>query len=777
VTSSITGTSNTILVGTVTATHFSVGAPASATAGLSFTFTVTALDQFNNPATGYSGTVHFTSSDSSAALPADSTLTNGTGSFSATLRTAGSQTITATDTSTSTITGSATVVVNAATAAFLVVAGYPSPVTAGTANSFTVTAKDAFGNRATGYAGTVHFTSSDPKAVLPANYRFMGSDAGMHMFSVTLRTATPTGQSITATDTVTSSISGTQMGIVVNPAPTNHLVVSRFPSKTTAGVAQSFRITAQDMFGNTTPGFSDTVSFSSSDGKALLPGNQMFTSPNPGYQDFSGTLVTAGTQSITVKDITNASVASGTQSGIVVNPAAASHLLVSGFPSSVIVGTAHNFTVTALDAYGNVATGYLGTVKFMSSDPIAMLPANYTFTSGDAGMHTMFSATLNTPGTQSITATDTVNSSITGMEGGISVVTSQPTATVSGPTTAVPGQPLTYTLNASESGPFAGPPYSYQVNWGDGSAMQLFQSSNTSATVMVPHTFVTTGTYTITVTAKDPSGNASMPAMLSVSISAVAMETDPYNSSQTALYVGGTLGDDNIAITPTPDGGGVKVGMNMVSYGSFYPTGHVVVYGQSGNDIIKTAAQANSKVPALQAVTLNYVSVPLLIFAGNGNDILNVSGSSVGNVLVAGGGNDRLIGGQGRDILIGGAGTSTLQAGNPPATNLAQGGAILIGGTTDYDGNAQVLAGFLAEWSRTDIDYATRIAHLTGAMSGGLNGTNLLKGSMTHNSTDTVHDNGQGDTLTGGTGMDWYFAGMLDMFVNRTSDETVNPIS
>ena len=87
------------------ATHFTLSAPASATAGTAFSFTVTALDQFNNPATGYAGTVHFTSSDGAATLPANSTLTNGVGTFSATLRTAGSQTITATDTTTSSITG------------------------------------------------------------------------------------------------------------------------------------------------------------------------------------------------------------------------------------------------------------------------------------------------------------------------------------------------------------------------------------------------------------------------------------------------------------------------------------------------------------------------------------------------------------------------------------------------------------------------------------------------------------------------------------------------
>jgi Ca2+-binding RTX toxin-like protein len=165
-----------------------------------------------------------------------------------------------------------------------------------------------------------------------------------------------------------------------------------------------------------------------------------------------------------------------------------------------------------------------------------------------------------------------------------------------------------------------------------------------------------------------------------------------------------------------------------------------------------------------------------LIFAGNGNDILNVSGSSVGNVLVAGGGMDRLIGGQGRDIMIGGAGLSTLQAGDPPATNLAQGGAILIGGTTNYDSDANALASLLAEWGSAN-DYATRMAHLTGMMSGGLNGGYLLKASTTHNSTDTVHDNGLMDKLYGGAGMDWYFQGMMDVYFNKTTDETVTPIS
>ena len=122
---------------------------------------------------------------------------------------------------------------------------------------------------------------------------------------------------------------------------------------------------------------------------------------------------------------------------------------------------------------------------------------------------------------------------------------------------------------------------------------------------------------------------------------------------------------------------------------------------------------------------------------------------------------DRLIGGQGQDILIGGGGQATLQAG--------AGGDILIGGTTAYDNNTAALAAVLAEWSRIDIDYATRIAHLTGSLSGGLNGSNVL-------SSGTVHSNGLADNLYGGAGMDWYFAGVMDVFFNKTSGEVVTKI-
>ena len=125
---------------------------------------------------------------------------------------------------------------------------------------FTVTARNANGTTNTGYLGIVHFTSSDPQGVLPADYTFTAADQGVHTFSATLKTAGI--QSITATDTGPAS---TQAGITVNPAAASAFTVAGFPSPVRAGVAGSFTVTARDTYGNRATGYTGTVHFTSSE--------------------------------------------------------------------------------------------------------------------------------------------------------------------------------------------------------------------------------------------------------------------------------------------------------------------------------------------------------------------------------------------------------------------------------------------------------------------------------------------------------------------------------
>ena len=184
-TSTISGLSNPISVSAGTATHFTVSGPATATVGTPATVTVSAFDAFNNAATGYAGTVKITSTDALATLPANGTLTSGTGTFSVTFKTPGSQTVSASDVASSSITGTSAAISVSAGAATHFTVSAPSSAVVGTPISVTVTALDVGNNTVAGYTGIVHFTSTDAAAVLPANTTLT---SGTGTFSATLNT-------------------------------------------------------------------------------------------------------------------------------------------------------------------------------------------------------------------------------------------------------------------------------------------------------------------------------------------------------------------------------------------------------------------------------------------------------------------------------------------------------------------------------------------------------------------------------------------------------------
>jgi hypothetical protein len=505
--SSITGTSNTIFVSAAAATHFAVSAPASATAGMAFNFTITAQDQFNNTAASYGGTVHFTATDGQAVLPANTMLTNGTGSFSSTLKTAGNQTITPTDTNNSSITGTSNAISVSAAAATHFVVSAPASATAGTAFFVTVTALDQFSNTATGYHGTVHFSSTDGQATLPANSTLTN---GTGSFSTTLKTAG--SQTITATDTVSSPITGTSNAVFVSAAAATHFVVSA-PSSRTAGTAFNFTVTAQDQFNNTATGYGGTVHFTSSDGQSVLPANSTLTN---GTGTFAATLKTAGNQTITATD-TNTSSITGTSNAISVSPAAATHFLVSA-PTQAAVGQAFSFTVTARDQFNNTATGYAGHVQFTSTDGAASLPGTMTLSSGVG----TFSATLNNPGGRTITATDTVTASITGTSGTITVGLAPTHLTISGPSSATAGGAFSVTVTARDVNNSVVPGYTDTAHFasGDGQALLPADTTLVNGTGTFSATLKTAGSQAITVS--DVQTASIVPATLAIPVSPAA---------------------------------------------------------------------------------------------------------------------------------------------------------------------------------------------------------------------------------------------------------------
>ncbi|MEO5970444.1 MAG: hypothetical protein ABIQ95_11005, partial [Bdellovibrionia bacterium] len=372
---------------------------------------VVAKDAKGKTVTAYTGTVRFTSTDPYSEFPASYTFTvkdAGTKKFPVKFKTAGNQTISIYDTRSTTQTlAKIEVTVGAGSPKNIVLTGHPVTTQAGISNTVLAAITDSFGNVVSDYVGTVAFASSDSSAVLPANYTFTLTDAGAHSFPISFQAAGT--QSFTVTDTADELLTNNQSGITVRAGVVQNFSVASFPSSVGAGSSNTVTVTAKDAFGNIANDYTGTIHLSSSDPSAVLPSDYTFVEGDLGIKTFTINLRTSGAQSIIAIDTVSS--ATGGQVGIIVNPGTATILALSGYPVSASAGTSSNFGVTAKDIYGNTATSYLGTVHFTSSDSIAVLPSNYTFVTGDAGVKS-FSGTLKTSGLHSITVTDTVAGSM-----------------------------------------------------------------------------------------------------------------------------------------------------------------------------------------------------------------------------------------------------------------------------------------------------------------------------------------------------------------------------
>jgi Ca2+-binding RTX toxin-like protein len=144
-----------------------------------------------------------------------------------------------------------------------------------------------------------------------------------------------------------------------------------------------------------------------------------------------------------------------------------------------------------------------------------------------------------------------------------------------------------------------------------------------------------------------------------------------------------------------------------------------------------------------------------MIVGTNRNDVLR--GNSRDNVLVGGTGNDSLQGGAGRDLLAGGTGIDSLTG--------EAGEDVLVAGALSYFNestrvlNRLAIDAVMAEWSRADADYATRINNLRNG--GGMSGAFRL------NSTTVLTDGSAIDTLSGGFDLDWFWSFAGDALTDR----------
>ncbi|HXR96815.1 MAG TPA: choice-of-anchor D domain-containing protein [Terriglobales bacterium] len=202
------------------ATLVAAGLGSSFTAGAPISITVKVEDSFGNiEASDSTSTVALSLSGGpgGAVLTGSTqqTLQAGAATFSIAIDTAGSGYLLSLSSSGGLRMTGQSFVISAAAAASLLVTAPPS-ATAGSVAAIGVAARDRFGNTATSYSGTVHFTSSDPAALLPANIALVD---GADVVGATFGTSGT--QTVTATDIGNSAINGTSGKVSVAPPPTS----------------------------------------------------------------------------------------------------------------------------------------------------------------------------------------------------------------------------------------------------------------------------------------------------------------------------------------------------------------------------------------------------------------------------------------------------------------------------------------------------------------------------------------------------------------------------
>jgi hypothetical protein len=342
-----------------------------------------------------------------------------------------------------------------------------------------------------------------------------------------------------------------------------------------------------------------------------------------------------------------------------------------------------------------------------------------------------------------------------------------PTVTaVTAPATAVRGHA------ASFSGSFTDPDVgdTHEVSWdfGDGNTI-AFHPSTDSGALTPTHGYATTGTsnvtFNVTFTVRDNG--------LLVHSGSTTVTVSPSGIVSGNLLVGGAAGADTITVKDNVNGVfKVRFGNTIVGQYNQNAISKIVIRGENGADDITIEGD---------------ITLPSEIYGGEGDDVIKGGGGN--DVIFGEGGNDKLKARNAHDILVGGAGSDTLAGGD--GRDLLFGGTgadkiagqddsdIILSGTTSYDtassSNLAALQAIHTEWRRTDLTTSQRINSIKVTGVGPGNAYKLLGGT-------TVFDDGARDTLTSGSGGDWFLANpggtnVLDKITDLNSVDFLDSIT
>ena len=382
--------------------------PTNVTAGSSISpaVTVDVEDQFGNLVTTDSSDVTVAIHSGPGSL--NGTLTEaasgGVATFSnLSIDTSGSYTLAATDGSLTSGTSSS-FTVNPTSASKVVFAQQPSNVTAGNANSpsITVDVEDQYGNIVTGDSSNVTLSiHSGPGSI--GGTDTVAASSGVATFSnVIIDTAG--SYTLAAAD---GSLTGANSNsFTVSHATASQLAFNQQPTTVTAGVAisPSMTVDVEDAFGNIVTSDTSNVTLAVHSGGGSVSGTATVAAAS-GVATFSNVIIdTAGTHTLQASD---GSLTVVNSSSFTVNPAAASQVAFNQQPTNVTAGVAisPSITVDVEDQFGNVVTSDSSSVTLsIHSGPGAI--GGTDTVAASSGVATFSNVKLNTVGSYTLAAAD-----------------------------------------------------------------------------------------------------------------------------------------------------------------------------------------------------------------------------------------------------------------------------------------------------------------------------------------------------------------------------------
>ncbi len=254
--------------------------------------------------------------------------------------------------------------VSPAPPAQLVITAQPSAtIAAGSGFGLSAAVEDTFGNIVTGFSGDVTVSmAADPAGAGLAGHTTVVATNGIATFSGLSIDMAAGRDSLRVAANGTGSAT-TAAFSVIPAAPSRLVIVAEPPDQAIAGQGFGFTVAAEDPYGNVATTFNGPVTASVSAGPAggSLSGVVSTTAAN-GIATFSGLALDLAGGGYAIA-ASGGGLTASPSTAMTVSPAAPSRLIIVAQPSgSVVRKQPFAVAVEAVDAYGNLVTGYDGTV-------------------------------------------------------------------------------------------------------------------------------------------------------------------------------------------------------------------------------------------------------------------------------------------------------------------------------------------------------------------------------------------------------------------------------